>query len=102
MPVGGLICQAIEKRRLLSFTYKGSARTAEPYILGYDEKGALTLSAVQVSGGSGAGFRTFPVDGIASLEMSDRRFWGTHPDYNPRDRFFTRVLCQVRATRNGV
>lgn len=51
------ILQAIEKRRVVAFIYKGERRTAEPYILGYDAKGQFVLSAVQRSGGSGAGFR---------------------------------------------
>jgi hypothetical protein len=90
-----LICQAIEKRLLLTFVYKGEDRTAEPYILGYDGKGTLTLSAVQVSGGSGPGFRTFPLSGISMLAMTDRHFARNHPDYNPRDRFFARIICQI-------
>ena len=47
------IYEAIGDRRVLAFTYKGKDRTAEPYIVGYDEKSKLVLSAVQLSGGSG-------------------------------------------------
>ena len=43
-----LILQAIEKRRVIAFVYKGERRSAEPYILGYDAKGRFVLSAVQV------------------------------------------------------
>jgi hypothetical protein len=89
------ICRAIGKRRLLSFVYKGSVRTVEPYILGYEEGGGLTLSAVQVLGSSGKGFRSFSVEGISALVMSDRHFQRDHPDYNPRDRFFAQVICQI-------
>jgi hypothetical protein len=95
MPARETICRAIEKRRLLSFIYKGEARTVEPYILGFDEKGALILSAVQTLGGSGAGFRTYAVEGISALALTSRHFPPNHPDYNPRDRLFARVLCQI-------
>lgn len=95
MPVIDIICQAIGQRRLLSFIYKSKARIAEPYILGYDEHDQLTLSAVQTAGGSGVGFRTFLIDGISALKVTDTKFSGCRPDYNRRDRFFARVICQV-------
>ncbi len=89
------ILKAIAEHRTLSFIYKGKARTADPYILGYDDKGRFMLSAVQTSGGSGAGFRSFRVDEISNVEATERRFSGTHPDYYPRDPYFARVLGQV-------
>lgn len=95
MPVIHIICQAIDERRVLSFIYKASVRTAEPYILGYEQHGHLTLSAVQRTGGSGIGFRTFPIDGISALKVTEKKFSGTHPEYNPRDRFFARIICKV-------
>ena len=97
MPETELICRAIDKRRLVAFAYKGEDRTAEPYILGYNEKDELTLSAAQVSGGSGQGFRTFPIEGISALKITDRHFARNHPDYNPRDRFFARIICRVQS-----
>ena len=59
------ICRAVAERRRLSFAYKGSRRLADPYILGTDADGTLLLSAVQVSGGSGKGFRSYVVAEIA-------------------------------------
>jgi hypothetical protein len=90
-----IILGAINKRRILAFTYKGEERTAEPYILGYDDKGALVLSAVQLTGGSGAGFRTFHLDGLSGLHLAERKFHRNHPDYNPRDPYFARVLGKI-------
>lgn len=72
MAVVDVICRAINERRLLSFTYKSEARIAEPFILGYDEHGDLLLSAVQTAGGSGVGFRTFPIEGVTSLKVMTR------------------------------
>jgi predicted DNA-binding transcriptional regulator YafY len=89
------IYDAIGGRRVLSFTYKGTQRTAEPYIVGYDDKQRLVLSAVQLSGGSGKGFRNFGVDEISDVSKTDRTFFGKHPDYNPRDPYFAHVLKQV-------
>ena len=89
------IYEAIGDRRVLAFTYKGKDRTVEPYIVGYDEKSKLVLSAVQLSGGSGTGFRSFDVDALSSVTKTERRFSGKHPDYNPRDPYFMRILKQV-------
>jgi hypothetical protein len=89
------ICRAIRTRYTLSFTYKGTDRLAEPYILGYEASGVLILSAVQVSGGSGSGFRTFLVADMSLVVETERKFMGKHPAYNPHDRLFAHVLCQL-------
>ena len=86
---------AIERRHRLALAYKDEIRIVDPYILGYDADGRLLLSAVQILGGSGRGFRTFAADEIASLAVTEEKFFGNHPDYNPRDRLFARVICQV-------
>ncbi len=90
-----IILTAIAERRVVSFRYKGETRTAEPYILGYDDRGHLVLSAVQLKGGSGPGFRTFRMDELSFLHMTESRFSGRHPDYNPRDAYVVRVLGKV-------
>ena len=89
------ICEAICNRRRLSFDYGGSRRVVDPYILGRDTDGRLLLSAVQVSGGSGAGFRTFELAGIGALNITAQTFFGNESRYNPRDRLFARILCRV-------
>jgi len=95
MAVINTIYEAIGDRRVLAFSYKGKDRTVEPYIVGYDDKSKLVLSAVQLSGGSGVGFRSFDVDALSAVEKTERRFSGTHPDYNPNDPYFARILRQV-------
>lgn len=95
MAVINTIYEAIGERRVLSFTYKGKERAAEPYIVGYDDKGKLVLSAVQLSGGSGKGFRSFDVNELGSVAKTGRKFLGNHRDYNPRDPYFARILKQV-------
>jgi hypothetical protein len=95
MAVINTIFEAIGDRRVLTFMYKGKGRIAEPYIVGYDDKSKLVLSAVQLSGGSGVGFRSFDVDALAEVAKTERRFSGTHPDYNPHDPYFAHILRQV-------
>ena len=69
-----VVCEAIEKRLSVSFVYSGSQRTVEPHILGHNAKGALILSAWQVSGGSGQGWRDFYVDKISSIALGQNTF----------------------------
>jgi hypothetical protein len=95
MAVINTIYEAIGDRRVLAFTYKGKSRTAAPYIVGYDDKSKLVLSAVQLSGSSGTGFRSFDVNELSSVAKTERRFHGTHPDYNPHDPYFAHILRQV-------
>lgn len=95
MSAADTILKAITEHRTLSFTYKGKARTADPYILGYDDKGRFILSAVQLTGGSGAGFRSFHVEEMSGVEVTEHRFSGAHSDYYPRDPYFARVLGQI-------
>jgi hypothetical protein len=89
------IYEAIGDRRILSFTYNGKQRTAEPYIVGYDAYGKLVLSAVQRSGGSGKGFRSFDVDGLSSVAKTDQKFFANHPEYNRDDPYFAHILKQI-------
>jgi hypothetical protein len=89
------IYAAIDERRMLSLVYNGETRTVEPYIVGYTDKNKLLLSAVQRSGGSGNGFRSFDVEEISEVTKTSRRFSGTHPDYNPHDPLFAHILRQV-------
>ncbi len=89
------LCQAMAERRVIRVTYKSVERTAEPYILGYDDSSQLTLSAFQTAGGSGVGFRTYRVRELSGLKVTDLKFLRDRPEYNPRDRFFARITCQV-------
>jgi hypothetical protein len=95
MAVSDTICKAIRERRVLTFAYKGGVRTVEPYIFGYDDHDVLALSAVQTSGGSGLGFRTFHVDSLSSVAVTEARFFGAHRNYNRHDPYFARIICQV-------
>jgi hypothetical protein len=92
-----IICAAMAQMRALSLVYEGKTRVAEPYILGHDAKGALVLSAVQRSGGSGVGFRSYKADGLSAVVITERKFFGNHPDYKPKDPYFEHIICQVPA-----
>jgi predicted DNA-binding transcriptional regulator YafY len=88
-----LICDAIAKRLAISFLYKGSQRTVEPHTLGYDRSGDLTLSAWQVSGGSGQGWRDFHIDKMRGIALTATQFSGARPGYNRNDSTLAQIIC---------
>lgn len=90
-----LICDAITKRSAISFLYTGSQRTVEPHILGYDRGGDLTLSAWQISGGSGQGWRDFHFSKISGVALTGTQFSGPRPGYNPNDSTLSRIVCRL-------
>ena len=90
-----VICDAIRDRLCLTFQYKGQARKVEPHLLGYDSDGDLTLSAWQLSGGSGQGFRDFHVSKLSGLSTSPNTFAGARPGYSQWDKTIDRVVCRL-------
>lgn len=92
----GVICDAIARKAVLSFRYKGAIRRVEPHTLGYDSDGDLTLSAWQLSGGSGQDWRDFHVSKLSGLATTGENFAGPRRGYNPNDSTLTRVVCRLR------
>lgn len=90
-----LICDAIKKRLIISFRYKGTLRTAEPHLLGYDSKSHLALSAWQLSGGSGQSWRLFHLSEMSLLSVTSDGFVEARPGYNPNDEKMARIVCRL-------
>lgn len=90
-----LICKAIAGRMVISFHYKGVNRKVEPHIVGRDGDGDLTLSAWQLSGGSGVGWRDFHISKMMGVTVTDEAFPGARPGYNPNDTTLKQVLCRL-------
>lgn len=95
MVAQGKICEAIASLQIIQFTYKGKIRTVEPHALGYDSDGDLTLSAWQLSGGSGQDFRDFHVDKLSGLATTGERFAGARQGYRKDDKTLSRIVCQL-------
>lgn len=93
--MSSVICAAIKDRHVLAFSYKGTTRQVEPHLLGYDSEGHLTLSAWQLTGGSGKGFRDFHVDTILGPRTTGACFSGPRPGYNPNDSTMMRIVCRI-------
>lgn len=89
-----MICKAIWEARLLSFTYKGASRWVEPHAYGRQANGNDSLSAWQLGGGSGEGFRLFLLSELQNLTLGDP-FDGPRPDYRKRDKRFVHIYAEL-------
>lgn len=89
------ICNAISELHVISFWYDGRQRTVEPHLLGVDSDGDVTLSAWQLSGGSGEGWRDFHTDKLSELAITGQIFSGPRLGYNPNDRTLDRIICRL-------
>jgi hypothetical protein len=90
-----LLVDAIERHHTISFTYANNRRAAEPYILGYDRKRKLVLTAVQTSGGNGVGFRVFDVERMSELTVMPATF-DAAPAYNSADPRYPGILARYQ------
>ena len=87
------ICNAIRHRHVISFQYDGSIRRVEPHQVGDDHDGDQTLSAWQLSGGSGVGWRDFHTAKMSAPTPTGESFAGPRPGYNPNNKKMRRILC---------
>ena len=74
-----LIIAAIKEKKILSFTYNGHARIAEPHIYGISE-GVHQLLGYQIRGSSSSGhlpeWRRFKVSAMQNLQILNEFFPG--------------------------
>jgi hypothetical protein len=95
----GLLCQAIQERKLLAFTYDGHARVVAPYGHGVTRLGDEVLRAVQVRGSSRSGrFGSGKLWTVAKMRLVrtlDETFVADDPEYEPNDSAMARVHCRV-------
>lgn len=83
--MNALLCEAIERRRLLEASYGGGVRLIEPYSHGFSRDGREILVAFQRAGasssGHGEGWKAFNADDLVEVEMLDIPFVVNRADY---------------------
>ena len=94
------ICEAIQKRKIIKFDYKGFERIVEPYAFGIDKNGNYKLRAYQIDGfsesGKTEGWKLFSVENITNISLLDETFEATREGYNPYgDRQIPNIICKV-------
>lgn len=94
-----LICEAIEKRRLLQFTYKDEIRIVEPHLLGRKTSGKDALSAYLVGGYTESDhepyWRNYTVEKMELITILDDTFSRPRDGYNPDDRTMDEIYCRL-------
>jgi hypothetical protein len=90
-----IICDAIAARLVVTFVYEGKLRSVEPHLLGASSKGVPMLSAWQLSGGSGTGWREYHCAKIASMGLTSQHFSGPRNGYNPDGGSFSSIVCCI-------
>lgn len=87
------LVEAIEAKRVISFTYKGKKRKAEVYVLGVSAVGNLVCRCYEIPTG---GFKLFLVDQMKNVKLEDRKWYIPRSGYNRNgDKSMDEVLKQV-------
>jgi len=89
-----MIREAIQTRSTIRFRYKGTTREVEPHTVGTQQSGNDALSAWQLGGGSGEGFRLYLLGEIQS-PANGVAFAGPRPGYRRGDRRFTYIFAEL-------
>lgn len=93
------LIQAIQQRLVVTFFYDGLSREVEPHACGVFENGRTVLIGYQIFGLSRSGneppWRTFSVDEMVGLQVTDKRFEHNRPGYNPFDARLMQVFARV-------
>ena len=93
------ICTAISEKRVVRVFYGGGYRSVEPFCYGKDSIGKELLRAYQVSGysrsGDIPGWRLLDAQRMGRLTVTDTKFAGRRPGYNPDDSGMATIYCRV-------
>jgi len=97
----GVLREALRTRSVVTFTYKGQARTVEPHALGKASDDKPALLAWQTSGGSNTepppGWRVFIVAEIEGLAVTTEKFEKPRADYSAKGRGLKSVEVEALA-----
>lgn len=94
--MNGTICDAIKKKSVLAFQYKGSLRLVEPQCHGTSSAGNEVLRAIELDNGARSSDpigKLFDVAKMSELKETGRHFDKAARNHNPADRAMTFVHC---------
>jgi len=94
-----IICEAIEKKRLLQFSYDDLTRIVEPHLFGRKTSGNDALLGWLVEGytesDSAPYWRNYLAENMDFVIMLDETFEGARTGYNPDDQTMTEIYCRL-------
>ena len=97
--MNGIICEAIDKKRLLQFSYDDLTRIVEPHLFGRKTSGNDVLSAYLVGGYTESDnepyWRNYVVEEMEFIIMLDETFSGARDGFNLEDKTMTEIYCSL-------
>jgi len=98
--MNGIICEAIEKKRLLQFSYDELTRIIEPHLFGRKTSGKDALSGYLVGGYTESDrkpyWRSYSVEKMEFVVMLDETFKDIREGYNPNDTTMEKIYCRLQ------
>lgn len=92
------ISDAIQNRKLLSFTYESLFRIVEPHCYGKSPKGNYCLRAYQVDGESSTGYmgwKLFDLSKASNIQLLDSAFETIREGYKKGDRQMIEIFIEL-------
>lgn len=83
--------QALEAKRVVSFTYHEKVRIVEPHALGLNKSGEGLMRAWQQD----EGWKLFKTAEIEDLELTDIVSEAPRPGYKPGDRALKSIVAEL-------
>ena len=97
--MNGVLCGAINGRRVLRFAYDGRERVVEPYGHGWTTDGVEIVSGYQIGGesvgGQVPGWKMFRVAKMVDVRDGGMTFAVLRPDYDPAKLRIATVCCRI-------
>lgn len=88
--------KAIHNHEVATFTYQNVSTVVEPYTLGLNADGQITLAGWQISGENGVGWRYYLIDKMRGASPTGLFFQSPRLGYNPNDPTMKHVLIQIK------
>jgi hypothetical protein len=93
------LCEAIEKKAVIEFNYKGTQRIVEPQCHGTSTAGNEVLRGFQTKNygkpSESPSNKLFEVSKISGLKPTGKTFSTPGPHYNPNDKAMSYVHCHL-------
>lgn len=90
-----LVVQAIREKRVLEVDYEPGTRFIEPHCVGVGSSGQYLMRCFQHGGESRTNnteWKLLRLDRIRKLKLTQDRFFGPRPQYNPNDSVMTQGI----------
>ena len=96
------LLEAVQDKKVVTFTYLGVSRVVEPYALGLSPEGDITLMGWEMSGMGAEGWRNYLIDKMRCTQLTSQYFRDARSDYSPEDLQMQHVLAWVGAPERSL